>query len=125
MSISYESRPAWREQWLPLTLGILLLPVFGLGLIFILWVVVGRYASHYKIENGRIQVRNGIVSKDERSIRIKDLRDVALKQSVVERLLRIGTLEFSSSGSHGAEVVFAGILKPKILKSQIESERDS
>jgi hypothetical protein len=54
---------------------------------------------------------------------LADLRNVNLRQGIVERMLGIGTLEFSSAGGSGIEVSWSGVRDPADLKRRIESLR--
>jgi uncharacterized membrane protein YdbT with pleckstrin-like domain len=120
MSIEYDSRPAWRNYWFPILIGLLSLPVFGIGALILLWVIIQRYGNRYYVEKSKIESRAGIISKELRSIRLENLRDVHLKQSVMQRLFSVGDLAFSSSGQSTQEVIFSGICAPQALKDLIE-----
>jgi uncharacterized membrane protein YdbT with pleckstrin-like domain len=117
--IEFDSRPAWRDYFAKIVLGVLLLPV-GIGLIVFLYIALDRYGTHYTIRHDRIQTREGIIAKRERSVRLENIRDLWLNQGIVDRILGIGTLGFSTSGGNGAEVVFRGIERPAVLKERIE-----
>lgn len=120
MNIEYDSRPAWRNYWFPILVGVISLPVFGLGLLILLWVVVQRFGNRFYIEKSKIESRAGILSKELRSIRLENLRDVHMKQSVMQRLFAVGDIAFSSSGQSTQEVVFTGIENPQALKDSID-----
>ena len=120
MNIEYDSRPAWRNYWFQILLGVISLPVFGLGLVILLWVVVQRFGNRFYIEKSKIESRAGILSKELRSIRLENLRDVHMKQSVMQRLFAVGDIAFSSSGQSTQEVVFTGIENPQALKDSID-----
>jgi uncharacterized membrane protein YdbT with pleckstrin-like domain len=117
--IEFDSRPAWRDYFGKIVLGIVLLPVV-VGLIVFLYIVLDRYGTRYTIRHDRIQTRKGIIAKYERSVRLENIRDLWLNQGVFDRILGIGTLGFSTSGGDGSEVVFRGIERPRALKERIE-----
>jgi len=54
------------------------------------------------------------------SIRVEDVRSINVKQSLLERLLFIGDIEFSSAASPEAEVVFKKISNPMRIKRKIQ-----
>jgi uncharacterized membrane protein YdbT with pleckstrin-like domain len=120
MIIEYDSRPAWRNYWFAILIGVISIPVFGFGLVILLWVVVQRYGNRFYIEKSKIESRSGIVSKELRSIRLENLRDVHMKQSVMQRLFSVGDIAFSSSGQSTQEVVFSGIENPQALKDSVD-----
>lgn len=130
-------RPTWRAA-LPLpTLIILLmlipfvevdvaLPLLIVVLLTMLPLVCyWRYAHLYSIQNGRVEHYKGILARNVKSIRVKDIRNINLGQGIVGRLLGIGTLEFSSAGGAGIEVTWWGVLNPDEIKSKIEYMHDS
>ena len=65
-------------------------------------------------------VRRGIIAKNLKSVRLENLRDIELNQTIMERILGIGSLGFSTAGSVGAEVIFTGVLHPQKVKDQVE-----
>jgi uncharacterized membrane protein YdbT with pleckstrin-like domain len=120
MGIEYDSRPAWRNYWFAILIGVLSLPVYGLGIFILLWVLFQRLGNRFYIEKSKIESRAGIISKDLRSIRLENLRDVHMKQSVMQRIFSVGDIAFSSSGQSTQEVVFSGIAHPQALKDMVE-----
>jgi len=118
-SLDFDSRPSWRSYWLGILLGILL-AVTGVGLLILGWVFWDRLGNRYKVQSGKIESRKGVISKNLKSVRLENLRDIELNQSVLQRLLGIGNLSFSTAGSIGAEVVFDGIANPQDLKDSVE-----
>jgi hypothetical protein len=61
-------------------------------------IALDRYGTHYSIARDRIQARNGIISKNERSVRLENIRDLWLDQGVIQRLLGVGSIGFSTGG---------------------------
>ncbi len=142
--MDYRSRPAWRTQWLSLGLEFILL----IGLLWIFWTVVANdpepwqrwlylfallcatalvfpilyrhYAWRYSVDDENIESRYGIIARQVHSIRIQDLRNVNVKQSILQRLIGIGDVEFSSAGGEGIEVVFNAITSPMQLKERVQ-----
>ncbi|GMQ91008.1 MAG: hypothetical protein BMS9Abin11_0313 [Gammaproteobacteria bacterium] len=142
--MDYRSRPAWRTQWLSLGLEFILL----IGLLWIFWTVIANdpeswklwlylfallcatglvfpilyrhYAWRYSVDGENIESRYGIIARQVHSIRILDLRNVNVKQSILQRLIGIGNVEFSSAGGEGIEVVFIAITSPMQLKERVQ-----
>lgn len=138
-----EIRPTWRDQ-----LGLLLLSaVLGLAtvasliihpggglspvvlaltltiltLIAILVLLYRHYAWRFQVHDGAVESCYGIIARDIRSIRIRDLRNINIRQSIVQRVLAIGDVEFSSAGGADIEVTFFGVHKPLELKRRIQA----
>ncbi len=129
--VVFEDRPAWREQSLGIigliVVCILLLIYTSVAFKYVagLFVILGaaialqRCMWHYLVTNDFIQSTQGILSKSTSTIRIADLRSVNVKQSILQRMLGTGDVEFGSAGSAGIEVVFKGVLSPNDLREDI------
>ena len=135
-------RPTWRSQ-----LGLLVLIALAAGVVLfglagrsewgallalvglavagalVLLLMYRHYAHRYYVEDGRIEHQVGIVGRHIRSVRLGDLRNINLRQSILERMLGIGSLEFSSAGGSGIEVSWMGVKDPAAIKRRIEAMR--
>jgi uncharacterized membrane protein YdbT with pleckstrin-like domain len=139
----YRARPAWRNQWFAILAAILLFVLFvylGLkgaaagggrnvqivlaliGVPLLVLVAVITYRHHawtYIIRGGTIESCRGIIGRDVRSIRVQDLRNVNVRQTIFQRLLGVGDVEFSSAGGAGVEVTFYGVTDPLGVKDRV------
>ncbi len=115
-----KGKPAWRNYILELTVGIFLLPVYGIGIIFLIYPIYQRLSNTYNIKNGRVENRKGLISRNISSIKLNNLRSINSKQGIFQRIVGTGDLEFSSSGGGGVEVIFKGVKKPLAIKRKIE-----
>lgn len=79
-----------------------------------------RYSWLYLVDKNNIESRHGIIAREVHSIKLVDLRNINVKQTILERLLMIGDIEFSSAGSSGVEVLFHGVGRPLRIKKQIQ-----
>jgi len=146
--MNYRDRPAWRNQWAFITLtGLMLIGyishlfnflfgdigstevsaagtsagvIFIMTLIFALTIVYRRYSWEFTITTEMVESTNGIIARDIKTIRVKDVRNINLKQSVFQRMFGIGDLEFSSAGGAGIEVTFKGIISPMAIKRRVQ-----
>jgi uncharacterized membrane protein YdbT with pleckstrin-like domain len=64
-------------------------------------------------------MRVGLIAKNTNEIQLRHIRALNVKQGVIERILGIGTIEFSSAAGEGAEVMFKGIRDPHGVKGRI------
>jgi uncharacterized membrane protein YdbT with pleckstrin-like domain len=144
-SPTYRFRPAWSYQWAAIG-AILLLVVAGAAstvwaklyasaqvtrllviafaaLAFYLagLVVYRRYAWRYTVDAERIESTHGLIARSVRSIRVRDLRNINVRQSLMQRLLNVGDVEFSSAGGDEIEVTFFGVPDPIGLKDQAQA----
>jgi uncharacterized membrane protein YdbT with pleckstrin-like domain len=82
---------------------------------FALLVVGGllkRLATVYTITNQRLRIKRGIFSKRVQQTRIDRVQNVNTDQGVLERLLRVGTVDFDTAGTDDSEFAFQGVSSP-------------
>lgn len=139
-----ELRPAWRNYWVWLTLaGVLLLMSLGAslgesesneelgshiwfyaGLGVFAVVIIKRYLWKFTVDSNRISRHYGIISRNQQSVRIKDIRSIELNQNLFQRIFGIGDLSFYSAGTDKAEVKFFGITRPSEWRDKIDNATD-
>ena len=139
-NMNYLARPAWLNQWWQIAIAVLLPFVFVLAylkghqyfssenlrvvyvvivamFVYLIAVVIyRRYSWAYTINGETIESREGLIARKVKSIRIQDLRNINVNQSLWQRLMGVGDVEFSSAGGSGIEVVFRGVDKPLQVK---------
>lgn len=143
--INAELRPAWRNYWFGFLLAGLCFLIsiaavlgiaaergewfgagtwFFLGLIMLGVVAFKRFSWKYTIDETRVSRHYGLISRNQQSVRIRDLRSIELDQSLFQRLFRVGDLAFYSAGSAKAEVRFFGIKRPMEWRDRIDDAMD-
>lgn len=141
--VLWQGRPSWRAQlsyfvvWIPLALlpviiaGVLRANDQGTGLPYWQWVlislvlvvlvvgydVLSRYATFYQVTNQRLRVRQGLLSRDEQTARFDRIQNVNISQSLMDRLMRVGAVDFdtAASGERASSFRFSGIADPQRL----------
>ncbi|MDH3309855.1 MAG: PH domain-containing protein [Gammaproteobacteria bacterium] len=140
-TMKYIARPAWLNQWWQI--GIMLLMPFvlilailkgnqyfspdnlrvvyvvcaGVFVYLIAVVIYRRYSWAYTIDSDTIESREGIIARKVKSIRIRDLRNINVNQTLFQRIVGLGDVEFSSAGGSGIEVTFLGVDDPLTVKA--------
>jgi uncharacterized membrane protein YdbT with pleckstrin-like domain len=86
----------------------------GVALIALVIVVgiVKRWATDYMVSNQRLYIRRGILSKRVQQTRVDRIQNVNTNQSIRERLLRVGTVDFDTAGTDDSDFRFVGISSP-------------
>src|SRR4029453_2129991 len=128
--IIFEGHPSWRATLAfyiqgvlaVLVVGVILLLVastgVGAGVIAVgiaLVVLIGfvrRVATIYTITNQRLRIKRGIFAKKVQQTRIDRVQNVNTDQSVVERLLRVGKVDFDTAGTDDSDFTFEGVSSP-------------
>lgn len=93
---------------------------------FVFKALVNVYDVRYSLDNRGIESKIGILSLSQTITRVRyeDIRSVDSRQTLIERILGIGTLELGTAASAGLEIIFTGIDRPTELQKQIQNERD-
>ncbi len=139
-TMNYIARPAWLNQWWQIGILFLMPVVFVLAylkghqyfssenlrvvyvaivavFVYLIAVVIyRRYSWAYTISGETIESREGLIARKVKSIRVQDLRNINVNQSLWQRLLGVGDVEFSSAGGSGVEVTFRGVNEPLQIK---------
>ena len=103
-----------------LDLGIVVLAAL---LAFALVLVVGfvkRVATTYTITNQRLHIRRGIVARKIQQTRIERVQNVNINQSVLERVLSVGKVDFDTAGTDDSDFTFAGVSRPESVMQAVE-----
>jgi uncharacterized membrane protein YdbT with pleckstrin-like domain len=128
--IVFEGHPSWRAVlsfYIGGFVGALVIAVIvalaasvALGVIvgvvlIALVVLVGiikRWATDYMVSNQRLYIRRGILSKRVQQTRVDRIQNVNTNQSIRERILRVGTVDFDTAGTDDSDFRFVGIANP-------------
>jgi uncharacterized membrane protein YdbT with pleckstrin-like domain len=135
-SVLWQGRPCWRAQmslfalWIPIALvpailalvigvdatrWILLSIILVAGVILISTIV--RYSTLYVLTDQRLRVRRGILSRKEKTARFDRIQNVSIDQSLLDRLFRVGAVNFETAGTDERDsgFNFLGISEPQQL----------
>jgi uncharacterized membrane protein YdbT with pleckstrin-like domain len=81
-------------------------------LIVLLWGLIRRISTTYSITNRRLTIRTGLVSREMHETRLERVQNVNSRQRLLERLLRVGTVDFDTAGSASYDFKFRGVEDP-------------
>jgi uncharacterized membrane protein YdbT with pleckstrin-like domain len=85
--------------------------VVGLALVVLIGFI-RRIATVYTITSQRLRIKRGILSKKVQQTRIDRVQNVNTDQSVIDRLLRVGTVDFDTAGTDDSDFTFDGVSSP-------------
>jgi uncharacterized membrane protein YdbT with pleckstrin-like domain len=80
-----------------------------------LTVLIGflmRVATTYTITDRRLNIKRGIVSREVQETRLERVQNVNYKQSLYQRLMQIGDVDFDTAAGDDYNFVFAGVADP-------------
>lgn len=116
-------RPAALNYLADIIVGIILIPVFLIG-VFILvnaWIRICR--TSYTITNRRIIITSGWLSREQHEIWIRDIRGATMSQGVFQRLLGLGDVAIGTAATGGTEIMMTGVAGPQKIVDLVNSLR--
>ncbi len=130
-TIIFQGHPSWRAiigfylkgLVIAIVLGVIAKLVGGTADVFIVVIVVlavtvlvgflKRWATTYTITTRRLNIKRGIVSREIQETRLERVQDVNYSQSVYQRLMQIGDVDFNTAASGGDyDFIFYGVADP-------------
>ena len=94
------------------------------GLVLVAFVLVfgliRRTATLYLVSTQRLYIRRGLLSKREQQTRIDRVQNVNTEQSLGDRVLRVGTVDFDTAGTDDSEFRFVGIANPTRVVTAVD-----
>ncbi|MEA2254498.1 MAG: hypothetical protein QOG35_543 [Solirubrobacteraceae bacterium] len=142
--IVFQGRPVWRSILAFYVVGLLGAIVVGvvvalavstaLGVaawlvLFALIVLVGflrRVSTRYTITNQRLRIQRGILSRNVQQTRIERVQNVTTQQSLVARVLRVGTVDFDTAGTDDSDFTFVGVGDPaRVVEAVDRAQRQA
>ena len=96
-----------------LAAAVLVAAVLGFGLF-------KRMSTTYLVSNQRLYIRRGLLSKRVQQTRIDRVQNVNTAQSLRERMLRVGTVDFDTAGSDDSEFKFVGTASPDTVVTAVD-----
>jgi uncharacterized membrane protein YdbT with pleckstrin-like domain len=108
--------------WHLIALGVVLLPAFGLGLIFLVLAYMKYRTTELAITNKRVIVKSGFIRRSTIEININKVESLQVDQEVLGRMFNFGTLIISGAGTPQAPV--AGISRPMEFRKAFMEAQD-
>ncbi|CAB4926267.1 unannotated protein [freshwater metagenome] len=90
-------------------------------------VLVGfirRVFVRFTITDQRLRIQRGMISRRVQQTRIDRVQNVTTRQSIAERLLRVGSVDFDTAGADDANFIFNGVDDPhKVVTAVDQAQR--
>ncbi len=128
--VIFEGHPSWRAILGFYLKGLVLAVVLGIVaklvdgnaaafivilVVFALTVLIGfikRVATTYTITNRRLNIKRGIISREIQETRLERVQNVNYSQSVYQRIMQIGDVDFDTAATDDYNFVFFGVADP-------------
>jgi uncharacterized membrane protein YdbT with pleckstrin-like domain len=97
--------------------------------LFALDILVGfvrRVSTKYTITTQRLRIERGILAKHVQQTRIERVQNVNTNQTVVSRILRVGTVDFDTAGTDDSDFTFTGVGNPhEVVEAVDRAQREA
>jgi uncharacterized membrane protein YdbT with pleckstrin-like domain len=106
------------------TVGVIVfLVLFGLD---VLVGFIRRVSTRYTITTQRLRIERGLLSKHVQQTRIDRVQNVNTSQTVVARILRVGTVDFDTAGTDDSDFTFTGVGNPhEVVEAVDRAQREA
>ncbi len=121
--VMYRARISLWSLWLPILLGVITLPLFGVGLLFWLWAWITYATTELAITNKRVIAKSGLIQRRTIEMFLEKIESIQVDQSVLGRLFDFGSVIISGTGVHSAP--FRNISDPLALRKNFMMAADS
>lgn len=118
--VIWEGRPELLGYAWSFVLGILLIPLFGLGLVVIAATYLHRQHTEYVITTESVSKKTGILSRTVTDIGHENIQDSAYKQGVFARYYEFGTVQISTAGGSGVEMALEHVADPLSVQAELD-----
>ena len=122
-TVLYKDSPAmFRDRPVLFLVCCALIPVgIGVVVLFVWWLRC--LATSLVITDRRVTLRQGLLSKDDNDVLIADIRNVKVRQNLLQRIFGVGTVAVSTSGQSDMEIEVHGVPAPERIKAIIDDRR--
>ena len=101
-------------KWMVLYAAVLLLiPLYA-------WIK--KHVFTYVVSNRTVMSRQGILRRYSTEVRIADIRRISVRQGLLQRIMGIGEVGFSSAAGDDEEVTFHGVRHPENIKQLVQKQ---
>jgi uncharacterized membrane protein YdbT with pleckstrin-like domain len=137
--VIFQGHPSWRAILgfylkgvaIAIVLGIIAALVSSAATVFVIvlvvlaltvaWGFLKRWATTYTITTRRLNIKRGIVSREIQETRLERVQNVNTSQSVYQRLMRIGDVDFDTAASGGDyDFIFYGVADPEDVVQAVD-----
>ena len=108
--------------WFPITVGVLTLPFYGVGLIFLLVAYIKYKTTELAITNKRVIAKFGFISRRTIELNINKVESVQVDQGIPGRIFNFGTLVISGAGNPQAPI--PGVSDPMAFRKAFMQAQD-
>lgn len=106
-----------------LLLGLVFLPIFGLGLVFWAAAAIRYWTTELAVTNKRVIAKSGFISRSTVEINLHKVESIQVNQNIFGRMLNFGSIIVSGAGNPQAPIT--GISDPLAFRRACVEAQDS
>jgi uncharacterized membrane protein YdbT with pleckstrin-like domain len=143
--VIYQGHPSWRSTFALYGRGVITAVIAGALAALVTriagdsvdwaWVIVvfaaivgitllvgfiHRYFTVYSITTQRLRIQRGIIARKVQQTRIERVQNVNTDQGVLDRILRVGDVDFDTAGSDDSDFRFDGVNDPEDVVAAVD-----
>lgn len=124
MSELYAEHPVmFKNNPFGFILALLLIPLFGVGLLILLWWYLQCKGSKLTVKERDILFEEGLLSKNRAEFSIAAIRTVRVKQTFFNRIFGVGSIEIYTAGDN-PEITAKGMPDPNRVRELIKGRQN-
>ena len=114
----WEGKASWKSG-ISVADIILTFITAGLWLIVPIIKIISLMGKSYKVTTERIIIKEGLSSTSENEIEYYRIKDLSVTQTMMQKLLNIGTIHIQSAGIQNTNLEMKGIPNAHALREQM------
>jgi uncharacterized membrane protein YdbT with pleckstrin-like domain len=96
-----------------------LVAVIGVALV-VLAGFIKRITTHYTITTRRLHIKRGIIAREIQETRLERVQNVNYNQSLLQRILQVGDVDFDTAAGDDYNFIFAGVANPDEVVERVD-----
>jgi len=96
-----------------------LVAVVGVAIV-VLVGLIKRITVHYTITTRRLHIKRGIISREIQETRLERVQNVNYDQSMLQRILQVGDVDFDTAAGDDYNFTFAGVADPDEVVERVD-----
>ena len=143
--ILFRGHPSWRSMPVFHLKGVLgailvgaiagLISAIAVGHVQVIWVfaavllvfaaslslgLLRRLQTTYTVTTERLTIERGLMTRELYETRLERVQNVSVRQSLLDRVLGVGTVDFDTAGGAGYGFSFGGVAEPRRLVRTVD-----
>ncbi len=118
-TIINRAQVSWVPTIIPIIIGILLLPLYGIGLLIIIPIVLRVFSTELALTNQRIIAKTGLIRRNTVELRLEKVESLGIHQGIIGRIFNYGSVVVRGTG--GTNTPIPNIKDPMKFRSIVNN----